>query len=641
MPATATEVVRISKTYDTRSEEILKSRYERNDENWLAYRGEQDFSHKADFQSQETLPDLPIAVEQLVGTFERALTDSDDWVEASNTGMGQAFMPPETARALLLFYMSRLYQPGDQPETQYGISTFLGDSVKRAIMETEIICKIFPMRKKIRRYRMEMVDPTEDGDYPAQDLVSKATMVAEDVDEMRIAVDLIPYRDFFKDPSPANNWVIHRTRKQLSELKGNPEYDQEAVARLFARATAHEAENDRASTHGENVQEVDLYDIEVREYWGNLIDDGTGEVLARNAFWTIAADELIREPTPNPFYDGTRPFVYAPILRVPGSHTHKALLDHAVPVWRSNNELHNLVQDQSMRAAWGLGQVRADIMEAPEEIADGIPPGYSAVLRPNTPTGQQFYERVDNGQAPQLPLEMMNRLSQDVNTALAIPDTKLGQLPPRAVKATEVVQAMQSSGSLYESFAARIETTVLESIFEKVWKCIIQFGRGFLEEELVQVLGPRLALEMTTMPVEDRWMLVNKMKFKVRGLRGVAQKERTFNKLVTFGNFLQSNPAILEHFQSLYDMGKFYDDILAHAGINPSKYAIDQDVQAAVDERLAQDDAQQLNPDLLAAGSGAQLPGVEDTATALAGGEAAFAQAPQNQAAGGDALALT
>lgn len=636
---------RISARYWDRAEHPLLWRIEKNRENWRAYRGEQDFRHKANFQNQETTPDLPIACEQLVGTFERALSDNDDWVEASHPGLGKAFMKPEIARGLLLFYLERLYQPGNQPDTQYGFSTFIGDAVKRGICETEIIVKVVPMYKKVRRYRMKMSEPTEDGDYPAHELLSKKTMVAEDVERMRIALDLVPYRDFFRDPSEANNYVIHRCRRQLSELFGNPEYNQEAVRDLFNRATAAEAEMKKKLDTGEEHQAVDPYEIEVREYWGNVVDDQTGEVLERNVFWCIAGDQVIKDVTPNPFWDGTSPFIHAPILRVPGSHTHKALLDHAVPIWRANNELLNLVLDASERAAWGLGQVRTDIMENPEEIADGIPQGYSAVLRPNTPTGQKFYERVDDGTAPQLPLEMMNRLSQDMNTALAIPDTKLGQLPPRQVKATEIVQAMQASGSLYESFAARLETTILEPMFEKVWKAIVQFADHFIEDELIQVLGPQLALQISQMEVEERWMIVQSMKFKVRGLRGVAQKEKVFNKLMSFMNFLQSNPAILEHFQSIYDLSKLYDDVLEHGGVDPAKYLIDQDVEQAVQQQLEMEggggeEVQQLNPELLGMTGGPSLPNMENNPEAVRGMEAAFAQAPANQAAGAEAMSL-
>jgi len=634
------DLTRISNGYFTQAKHARWPRVAQNRTNWMAYRGEQDFSHKTDFQSQETTPDLPIAVEQLVGTFERALTDSDEWLDASNPGMGKNLIPPETLKALLLFYLERLYQNGDYPDTQLGISTFVSDSVKRAIMEGEVICKVVPMYKKVRQYIMKTADPTQDGTYPFYELAQKRTMEPVDVEQMRIMLDLVPYVDFLQDPTPLNRYVIHRTRKNLAELVGNPEYDQEAVKRLFSTASAQETEQDRALDHNENVIEVDPYDIELYEFWGDVIDDKTGEVLHRNVFWTIAnMREVVRQPTPNPFWDGTRPFIHAPLLRVPGSVTHKALLDHAVPVWRANNELVSLTLDQSMRAAWGIGQVRADIMEAPEEVADGVPQGYTAVLKPNTPTGQQFYERVDNGQAPQLPLEMMNRMSQGVNTALAIPDTKLGQLAPREVKATEVVQAMQASGSLYESFSARYETTILEPIFEKCWKSIIQYGTDFMEDEMAVVLGPRLALQLSGMSVDERWMMLHGARFKVRGLRGVAQKERQFNKLMSFANFLQTNPAILEHFQSLYDMSKLYDDILAASGVDPARYLLDPDVQEAADQAMAGEAAQQLNPELIAAGSGASQPGLMTPAQEQAGMEASFAQAPGNQAAGGMPLA--
>jgi hypothetical protein len=52
----------------TRSDMAFRTRRKKNDENWQAYKGEQDFSFKAEFQSRETTPGFPTAVEHIVGT---------------------------------------------------------------------------------------------------------------------------------------------------------------------------------------------------------------------------------------------------------------------------------------------------------------------------------------------------------------------------------------------------------------------------------------------------------------------------------------------------------------------------------------------------------------------------------------------
>ncbi len=474
-----------------------------------------------------------------------------------------------------------------------------------------MIAKIYPVFVKTNRTRFRKIprEKLKNASLPAYELLGSPDK-PEAVEEMRLAIDLIDWNDYYADPSPSCRYEIHRTIRQLHELRATPDYDQEAVDSLYSRADQQLDEFRKRNRTGENYTPPDPYEIEVYEAWGDMIDEATGEVIHENCFWTWSNDVILRKPTANPFWDGTRPFIVAPLVRVPGSTMHKALADHAVPMWRASNELVNLLIDQSMRAAWGVGQVRPDLMESPEEIADGIPQGYTAVLKPNVPQGQKFYERVDNGEAPQISLEGLNRLESYVNEALATPDTKLGQLPPRQVKATEIVQAMQASGSLFESLAARFEDTFLEPLLEKAWKIIIQYEEDFVVEEVVQILGDRLTLQLTGMTEEDRWDMVSHAKFRVRGLRGVAARERRFNKEMGIAQLLFSAPQALDVFGRTRSLDKFFDKLLTDGGTDPESYELEPAESAAASAEVASGvmAGGQVNP-ALAGANGASQPG--------------------------------
>jgi hypothetical protein len=458
-------------------------------------------------------------------------------------------------------------------------------------------------------------------------------MESVDVEEMRLAIDLIPWDDYYRDPSPALNYEIHRTRRQLHELKNNDEYDQEAVSRLFSRAE-EQCRVLESQDPDDGKVPPDPYEVVVYEAWGNVIDETNGDLLHENAWWCWANDEVLRPPQPNPFWHQARPFIVAPLIRVPGTTQHKALADHAVPMWRAANELVNLLLDQSYRAAWGVGQVRPDIMESPEEIADGIPQGYTAVLKPNVPQGNKFYERVDNSEAPQISLDGLTRLESYIGEALATPDTKMGQLPSRQVKATEIVQAMQASGSLFESMAARFEDTFLEPLFEIAWKLIIQYADDFMLEEFVQILGPRLTLQLSGMSPGERWSIVSHAKFKVRGLRGVAARERTFNKYMQLAQLLFSAPQALDVFSRTRSLDKFFDKLLTAGGADTDSFELEEAEVAAAQEQQAagQVGGGQVNP-ALGPSNGATPQGAgAAVATDQRSAEAEFApNAPQAQ----------
>lgn len=628
MPETDDNLLRISRRYLDRGRVSRDRRKRKNAENWDAYLGEQDFGHKAEFQSRETTPGFPLAVEQIVGTFERALTDNDDWMSADAPGIGKPLLAPSMIQGLLLHYLQRLWTPGNRPETSYGIQVFVGDAAKRGIIEGLVIGKIFPVwvKRRSTRFKKPKRKDLEPGAYPAYELLGDP-MEPVDVEEMRLAIDLVPWEDYFRDPSPALRYEIHRTRRQLHELRANPEYDQVAIDALYSTASSEVQEFEKRTRTGENYVAPDPYEVDVYEAWGDVIDETTGDLLHENVFWTWAGDKILREPTPCPFWDGTRPFIVAPLIRVPGSTVHKALADHAVPMWRAANELVNLLLDAAMRGTWGVGQVRPDLMESPEEIADGIPQGYTAVLKPNVPLGAHFYERVDNGETSPVALDGLNRIEQYVNEALATPDTKLGQLPTRQVKATEIVQSMQASGSMFESMAARFEDTFLEPLFEKAWKIIVQYADDFIQEEFVQILGPRLTLQIADMSPQDRWSLVSHAKFRVRGLRGVASRERTFTKLMNVVNTIFTNPQLTDLFGQTRDISKLFDQILNASGVDAESIALEEQPEENPPGTTA---GGQIDASLgVANGASPPGPGL-DTARAQASAEADFApNAPQ------------
>lgn len=629
------DLLRITRGMQTAGEQLIDARARKNLDNWAAYRGEQDWAHKADFQSQETTPTFPLAVEQIVGTFERALTDSDDWVSVDRVGLGSTFLPEETVRNLLMFYLERLFVPGDGPDTAYGIQQYVGDSIKRGILEPLIIAKVYPVYKKRIRYRLLPVELEEESEQPAYALTQRKELRAVEELVVRIAIENVAYEDYFVDPSPLNRWRYHRTRRSLSELRANPEYDQGAIDALVAMASTQKMDDEHRGRTGDPQTPPSKGEYEVLECWGDLIDETSGETLEHNGWWAIAGDQVIRPFSPNPNADGEHPFVTSAIIRVPGAKVGKALADHAVPMWRLHNELINLAADQALRAAWGVGQIRTDIMEHPEEVEGGVPAGYSAVLRPNTPVGAKFYERVDDGATPNISLEMLNRIGQEVQTALAVPDSRLGQLPQRQVKATELVQALQSSGSLYESFAARYEDTHLEPIFNKAWRNIIQYVDDFVEEEIVAAIGPRNTLILNDIDPQDRWMMLSKVNFKVRGLRGIASRERRFNKLVTVLNMVQQNPALLEWFGRTKDMDKMFGEILKSTGLDPGLFDLEEELVPQADQQAADALVQQLNPALIAQVSGASAPGAGASVPQQRGEESGFAPNNPNAQGGG------
>ena len=66
--------------------------------------------------------------------------------------------------------------------------------------------------------------------------------------------------------------------------------------------------------------------IRIDEFWGTLLDQN-GQVMYQNCVCTVAAGKfMIRPPVANPLWHGESPFVVAPLVRVPHTVWHEAMV---------------------------------------------------------------------------------------------------------------------------------------------------------------------------------------------------------------------------------------------------------------------------------------------------------------------------
>ncbi len=442
------DIPRIVAGYREKSDMARQTRGDLNKQGWDLYHGRQDWSHKQKYQSKEFLPDLPIAIEQFAGVIERALTDFGDWFEIEPVMGGyddmvqQLLLDPITLAKLLAHCLARLWMPGNQADTAYGFPTMIADATKLGIIEAIVTLKVYGVDAEEPRFRLERAVTEEVRDlgngyelvYPVLTQVVGRAVART----FRLAIEPVPWEDFFPDPSGLNIYDIHEVTRGIHELRENPDYDPEALDLLEAqRLQSAEAEQEKRRRSGQDDAGLDdLLKVRVRECWGDIVDPRTGRILERNVLVTTVDDTtLLRPPTPNPFWHGKRPFVKSPLIRVPLSVVHKALLDHAGPMAKLMNEVMNLMIDGGMSATWGVRQIRPDMMESPEEVSDGVPQGYTAVLKPNAPHDAKFLERVDSGEMPEYTVNVFNRIERSFQMGMMVPDLKMGQLPPRQVKA--------------------------------------------------------------------------------------------------------------------------------------------------------------------------------------------------------------
>jgi hypothetical protein len=605
----AKKATRVTEHYWSRSWQSRWNRRAQNLANWDALHSRMDWSHKLPWQTMQTVAEFGISIEQSVGTLERGLTDTEDWLTCDAIGIGDPAMDADTIAALLKYYLQRLWVPGDAPETSYNLANLLGDGIKRALLESVLTAKIYGKLATKYQYRLEQSKPVRGPlghretltSYDQVPLGRSQKVVRDPLPDFRLAIELVPWEDWFPDPSLLNKYVIHEVTVNLSDLGANPDYDPDVIKTIQGNAYATYADMYKRVTQDVVFVAHDRDEVRVRECWGDLIDPASGEVLATNSFWTVCNGQLLRPPTPNPFWHGKRPFVSAALLRTPNSTVHKALADDAVNTWRFLNELISLMFDGALASVWGKGQYRSDYVENPEDFEEGIPQAATFLLRPNTPEGYKAYEKIDSGELPEYAAKMFDLAMREFQTAMATNDLKLGQQPPRESTATAIVEAMQASGSLFESIAARVEDTFLDPLFELSWQTILQyeFDHKLTDPVLVQILGPARVLELTKMSNEERFViLAQAAKFKCRGLRGVTARSRVLTKLANLLQLMGQNEPLAQAILQKYSMQRIGEQVIRNSGIDPSTLEKTQEEKDA-------EEAQQMVEESLGQGGGA------------------------------------
>jgi len=564
--------------YRQMAQTARQTRANRNRENWDFYHGRQDWSHKMKHQSKDFMPDFPMAMERIALTFAQPFAENEDWFDVVNIGLGPAAFDPVTIRRLLQFYLNRLYTPGEQVDTARPFSIVMFDAAKLASLEAIATFKVYAKLCNRFQYMLESGNPL--GEYESDYSQLDMTVQQVEVPTLRLAIDLIPWEDHFPDPTGQGLFDIHEKSVTFAGLRDNPDYVEKVIEQLATQrggsgtilGTTPEFEKRRRSDQDDAGNLATM--PRIRECWGDVIDLRDGRVYLRNSLCTVTTTkQFLREPTPNPLWHGRRIFVQVPIIPVPLSETHKAIADHAVPVARAMNELDNLMLDGAISSVWGIRQIRAELLENPEEIDDGVPQGYTGKLKDGAPEGAKFLERIDDkGTVPAEAGSMMVQKQSQFQTATALPDTSQGNIPKKDVTATETQLVSQASQGLFSGLATFVEKR-LNGVLELAWLTLWQYADDFMEPEVVQIIGPERALVLQSMPAAERFvMMAQAVRFDIKGLRQLAQSQEVFARLTTFLQSLGVNPAFLMAFDSKYDIVPYMEDMMKAMRLSPERY---------------------------------------------------------------------
>jgi len=321
--------------------------------------------------------------------------------------------------------------------------------------------------------------------------------------------------------------------------------------------------------------------------WGDILDH-RGHVAERNIVCAVANDQfLIRDPESNPNWHGEDPFVISPLIRVPETVWHKALYDHSSPLNIALNEMFNLMLDGGMAAVWGVRQLRLDGLEDPRQVSGGVPQGETLIVKADFPTNQKIMETVTLGESPRDALPIYLLADREFNASALTNDLKMGLLPPKQVKATEVIEASQSQAVTLDAISSDAERLLLSPGLRKAWLTMLQNMDDLDSDTVISAIGPRAALTLSRMSPAERFAaFATTCRFKVHGLTATIARTKDFQKMMALFQAVQANPILLQAFIKRFSGDKALTHILKSLNINPNHIELDEEEKARLGETM-------------------------------------------------------
>jgi hypothetical protein len=548
-------IIQAITAYREEAEEARRDRLRMSARNREAVANKQDFAHKQEGQSTEFLPKSSAAVQQWKAFIKRGITQFGDWFE-----MEMAEDSPLTgteARGILMEYLDELPCSLFNNDVT-NIGTLLSDGSEVAMVEAYAVFKVHGYKRTRRGIKFE-----------------RGGGKAKDIKPWNLAIDLVKNESIYLDPTGRGLYKIHRVERDLIDVKRLAEqgvYDKEVVDRIVADNKRKEEEvmaRKRDLKQDQTPPPSFRKRVVIDEFWGTIIDSDNN-IVHENIVATVANDTyLIRKPTPNPFWHQSDPFIIMPLIRVPFSVHHKALADDFVPLNEAQNELFNLMLDGSLASVWGISQVRPAYLEDPRQVSSGIAQGTTLVMNDSAPPDAKVFEQVSTGQLPPDAMNMFSVLGGEFNGAALTNEIRLGQLPSKQVKATEVVEASQSQAVLLDSIIADTEFHI-SLMLKKAWLTVLQNADDLEIKAIDGAVGRQGALILARMSPKERYESMGSLSyFKVKGLSAMLTKARDFEKFMGIIQAVQGNPILLQAFFKKHSPERIIDQLFKQMNMNP------------------------------------------------------------------------
>tara|TARA_Y100000310_G_scaffold345443_1_gene465082 strand:- start:5027 stop:6940 length:1914 start_codon:yes stop_codon:yes gene_type:complete len=575
-----TQNVRTINNYRKASARDRRGRMLMSRQNWEAFHGKQDWSHKTPTQSAEFMPRVSRTTHRIAATIKRSLIQPSDWFSAE---IGTKIIEPQTVEKIIGCFLDNLALPDG------GLQKFpvlVEDAVKVGLLSSLMIAKVVGRTKTQLNFNAERgreLFDIQDGDFEFADNDPVLSVSEEEI--WHLAVDLINPRHYYPDPTGRKLFEIHRVFRDISEVKElageGGIYDANAVDQIENTSPNLEERQRKAEEAGKDVAEIhpDRFEVVIDEFWGTLLND-EGEVVEKNVVAAVANEKFeIRKPEPNPFWHQESPFAVSPLMRIPFDVWHRAFMDDATPLNKTLNELMSLILDGGVREALGVTEVDTDAMFDARQVSGGVMPGDSLARKPGIPINQKIITHEELGKVPAGTIQVYGMVDGEFKQATLTNDLTFGQIPGKEVLATEIADARNESNDFFASLVQSIELDWITTILTKGWKVILQHQESFNTKMFQGLINHKDLVQLEEMSKEERFVhLSQECVFKVRGISANLERAQDLQRLMTVMQLVGRRDSVLSQvWAKKFSYEKMFSRILRALRLDPDDLRLDEE----------------------------------------------------------------
>lgn len=540
--ATDQDIIRILSSYKDEAQQARKEGPNGRDEiwesNWDLYWGRMDYSGKADWQSQEVMPEAPQFVDRWAASMREALNQPGRWYQAIDPTGQDKDLSKHIEKFLDVLLANAGRTPDGHPsdfESQF-----------------EDLMKIGCLMA------MSATVTWESGEGPGGGKISV------DVNDPRQVWLDHTGRGLYRLRSYEVDKHVLEERARATDAFGEPIYNPEAVADLH-RNEREERREERETSTGHAQQQTSPRQPVTIDEWLATIVDNDGTVIARDALVVVGNDRVVlRGPEPNPFWHGRDWTLMVPMVSVPLSIYGRSYMEDWASVARAFIEMTNLIMDGTFTSTMNAYGIIAEALEDPTQAQEGVTPNKTFVLEAGQ-NARDFLHNIELGRLPPESLRVWEGLKAEMREGAKLSEISLGQVPPKGdITATEVSAVQQSTSSLIRSMARTIETRLLEPMLEMIWQTGLQHV-DFADPMIQQELGEETARMLQVRKQEFRQRAI---RFQVRGLSALVERQSKLQNLLSALNTIASSEVLLREFLQTYSVDRLVQELLRLYGID-------------------------------------------------------------------------